>query len=107
MSIRWRWQHDRRWSFCGAQVPGNLEAIREWKLLVLAEKPFRRGTEVIIDAKGNILNGIVELCNFDEPLVCYIQVRLKPESRWSKQRFEPEHLLALNLHPVIASKKCA
>src|ERR1700687_1334245 len=63
-------------------IPANLEAIGEWTLLVLTEHRLRRGTGAIINAKGHILNGIVEGCNLNKLLGYYIQVRLKPESRW-------------------------
>jgi hypothetical protein len=89
-------------------VPGNLEAIGQWSALVLTQTPVRRNTEVSIRTEDHVLKGIVEWCTFDEPLGCYLEVRLKPESRWSKQWFRPKHLLALAKRTEDdKSKKCA
>jgi hypothetical protein len=76
-------------------VCGNLEAISQSRLVVLTDIPLRQGTQVSINTKEHVLKGTVERCNIHEPLGCYIEVRLKPESRWSKRWFVPEHLLAL------------
>jgi hypothetical protein len=86
---------------------GNLEAIGEWSLLILTEVPVRRGTEIRISTKAHTLNGIVEWCNFDEPLGCYLQVRLKSESRWSQRWFKPKHLLPPIVNEGVGSRKCA
>ncbi len=89
-------------------VAGNLEAIGQWSALVLTQTPIRRNTEVTIRTKGHSLKGIVEWCTFDEPLGCYLEVRLMPESQWTKQWFQPEHLLALGNHTEAAdAKQCA
>lgn len=86
---------------------GNLEAIGEWNLLVLTEVPVRRGTEIRISTRAHTLNGIVEWCNFDEPLGCYLQIRLKNDSRWSQRWFKPQHLLAAVVPEGVNAKKCA
>jgi hypothetical protein len=79
---------------------GNLEEIGERSALLLTQVPFRCGTEINININPHVLNGIVEGCNFEEPLGCYIEVRLKPESRWSERWFKPKHLLALRFREV-------
>jgi hypothetical protein len=76
-------------------VHGNLEAIGERSAQVLTEVPFRRGAEISIHAGSHILRGNVERCRDDQPLGCFIDVRLNPESRWSLQWFKPLHLLAV------------
>jgi hypothetical protein len=89
-------------------VQGNLEAIGRWSALVLIETSVRRNTEVSIHTKDHILKGIVEWCSFDYPLGCYVEIRLKRESRWSKSWFRPQHLLALQPRTDEAnSKRCA
>jgi hypothetical protein len=77
-------------------VQGNLEAIGERSVLVFTEVPFRRGAEISIRAGCHILRGTVEQCRHDEPIGCFMDVRLNPESRWSEQWFKPQHLLALS-----------
>jgi hypothetical protein len=87
-------------------VPGNLEAISQWSVVLLTDIPLRRGTEVSINTKEHILKGVVERCNVHEPLGCYVEVRLKPKSRWSKRWFLPQHLLALG-DCAARANKCA
>jgi hypothetical protein len=77
-------------------VQGNLEAIGECSVLLYTEVPFRRGAEISIHAGSHVLRGTVEQCRYDEPLGCFMDVRLNPESRWSEQWFEPQHLLAVS-----------
>ena len=77
-------------------VQGNLEAIGERSAMVLTEVPVKPGVEINIIANFHILRGYVERCSHDSPLGCYIEVRLNRESRWSEQRFRPQHLLALS-----------
>jgi len=79
-------------------IPGNLEAIGRSSALVLTQTSVTRKTDVSIHTKDHILKGIVERCIFDEPLGCYVEIRLKPESRWSKTWFNPQHLLAVGCH---------
>jgi hypothetical protein len=88
-----------------SSVSGNLEAISPSSLVVLTDIPLRQGTQVRINTKKHVLKGIVERCNVHEPLGCYVEVRLKPESRWSKRWFVPEHLLALG--DYARAKMCA
>jgi len=76
-------------------VQGNLEAIGERSVLVFTEVPFRRGAEISIRAGSHILRGSVAQCRYDQPLGCFIDVLLNPESRWSEQWFKPQHLLAV------------
>ncbi len=78
------------------RIQGNLEAIGEDSALMLTEEPLRPGADVRISASsGNTFNGIVESCRFDEPLGWCTEVRLSAASRWSIERFKPEHFLAL------------
>ena len=77
-------------------VHGNLEAIGERSALVFTEVPFRRGVEISIQAGSRTLRGRVEHCRNDQPLGCFIDVRLNPESRWSQQWFTPQHLLSVS-----------
>jgi hypothetical protein len=76
-------------------VPGNLEAIGQWSALVLTETFVGRNSDVTILTKDHVLEGVVERCDFDEPLGCYVEIRLKPESRWSEAWFRPQHMFAL------------
>ena len=88
-------------------VPGNLEAIGEWNALVLADVPVMHGTEVTINSKSRRLKGVVERCEYDEPLGCRIEVRLRPESRWSQRWFKPQHLFALAALSQVDVRKSA
>jgi hypothetical protein len=75
---------------------------------VLTETSVRRNTEVSIHTEDHILKGVVEWCGFDDPLGCYVEIRLKPESRWSETWFKPQHLLPFESSTVKAtSKRCA
>jgi hypothetical protein len=76
-------------------VQGNLESIGERSAMVLTHAAFPRGTAISIQANSHILRGSVKRCRYDQLLGCYIEVRLKPESRWSEQWFRPQHLLTL------------
>lgn len=76
-------------------VPANLEAIGERSALVLTDLPLRRGSEISISGSSYTLRGTVRTCHADGPLGYYADVRLDPGSRWSKQWFVPQHLLAV------------
>jgi hypothetical protein len=76
-----------------SQAVGNLEAIGEWTLVVLTQEPLRHGTEISIKTNSHVMNGIVERCKVVAQLGYYLEVRLKPESRWSERWFKPKHLL--------------
>lgn len=80
-----------------SQVIGNLEAIGEWSLVVLTQAPLRRGTEISIKTNSHVMNGIVERRTVEAQLGYYLEVRLKPESRWSERWFKPKHLLRVGV----------
>ena len=74
-------------------VQGNLEEIAERTALVLAEGALPSGSRVNVACKSHILKGIVKSCTTQVGLGFLLEVRLSPESYWSRTGFVPEHLL--------------
>ena len=74
---------------------GNLEEIGEWSAVVLAERPWARGSQVSIKTDRQCLQGVVKSFDYDPTLGYFTTISLNAESRWSQEWFTPEHLLAL------------
>jgi uncharacterized protein YabN with tetrapyrrole methylase and pyrophosphatase domain len=81
--------------FYGGAVSGNLEEIGETTALVLAEEPIQTGIKVKISSESGHLQGVVDSCTYDQVLGYFVRMQLAQESRWSKDVFAPEHLLAV------------
>ena len=76
-------------------MPGNLEEIAERTALVLAEDVVPSGSRVDIACKSHILKGAVKSCTLQSGLGYLLEIRLAPESYWSRNRFVPQHLLTI------------
>jgi hypothetical protein len=74
-------------------VQGNLEEIAERSALVLAEAALSAGSRVEITSNSHVLKGIVKSCTLQTGLGFLLEVRLAPESYWSRTGFVPQHLL--------------
>jgi|SRR5579871_1084718 len=82
-------------------IPSNLEEIGERSALLSVPKPIGRGTKIRIECAGHQLNGVVETSSFEEPVGYLLEVELDDESRWSEDRFTPDHLLKINGKPQV------
>ena len=71
----------------------NLEEIGENSALVLTEQPVPRGAKLKLHCGSHTLEAMAGACRFDQLLGYFVEIRLDPASRWSPQRFAPEHLL--------------
>jgi len=58
------------------------------------EIPVGIGTHVNIHCPGERLTGVVRYCVYRE-IGYFVGIELGPSSRWSRQQFEPQHLLDL------------
>ena len=82
-------------------IPGNLEEIGEWSALLSTARPIARGTKVRIECAGHQLSGVVQISSFEESMGYLVEIELDPESRWSEERFSPDHLLKINGIPQV------
>lgn len=74
-------------------IQGNLEEIAERTALVLTEGAVPNGSRVDVACKSHVLKGIVKSCTTHAGLGFLLEVRLSPESYWSRTGFVPQHLL--------------
>ena len=79
------------------RLVGNLEEISSKFAVVLAEEEIERGCPVAMSIKGQDLYGSVETCSYDEVLGWFVRIHLHKDSKWSGQRFLPEHFLAIGI----------
>lgn len=79
-----------------AQTVANLEAIGKRHALVLMEIALPAGLDVSISNGAASLEGTVTSCRWEGPLGYSIELRLRPESQWSRTVFEPAHMLDLS-----------
>ena len=80
-----------------SRLTANLEEIAAHSATVLAERELEAGCPVAMSIKDNDLYGHVESCAHDQILGWFAKVRLHKDSRWSGQRFLPEHFLAVSI----------
>ena len=71
-----------------------LEDISRSGMCLQFEAPVAIGTHVDIQAPGEKLAGTVRYCVYRE-IGYFVGVELEESSRWSRQEFEPQHLLDL------------
>jgi hypothetical protein len=76
------------------RITANLEEIAPQRLSLLVDSRIPAGSSATIEAPGLILRGRARKCERSEDLGWFIEVRLAPDSRWSRARFTPAHLLA-------------
>jgi len=71
-----------------------LEDISSLGMCLQFEIPLSIGTHVDVHCPGNKLTGIVRYCVYRE-IGYFVGIELDSASRWSRQQFEPQHLLDL------------
>ena len=70
----------------------NLEEIEERGAVLQCDGPIRRGTRIRIRTPGVDLNGVVLGCTADF-IGYFLEVEFVKGSRWSREVYEPAHLL--------------
>ena len=71
-----------------------LEDISPSGMCLQFEIPVGIGTHVHVHCPGEKLAGVVRYCVYRE-IGYFVGIELEPSSRWSRQQFEPQHLLDL------------
>lgn len=71
-----------------------LEDISPSGMCLQFEAPLDVGTRVEVHSPGDRYAGIVRYCVYRE-IGYFVGIELEPSSRWSRQQFEPQHLLDL------------
>jgi hypothetical protein len=71
-----------------------LEDISPSGMCLQFEIPVSIGTHVEVHCPGDKLSGTVRYCVYRE-IGYFVGIRLEPSNRWSRQHFEPQHLLDL------------
>jgi hypothetical protein len=71
-----------------------LEDISPSGMCLQFEIPVGIGTHVHVHCPGEKLAGVVRYCVYRE-IGYFVGVELELSSRWSRQQFEPQHLLDL------------
>ncbi len=86
---------------CWSEPPGRrrksialLEDISPHGMCLQFEIPMPIGTLVEVHCPGHKLAGVVRYCVYRE-IGYFVGVALGPSSKWSRQQFEPRHLLDL------------
>ena len=71
-----------------------LEDISPSGMCLQFEIPVSIGTHVDVHCPGDKLAGVVRYCVYRE-IGYFVGIELEPSSKWSRQQFEPQHLLDL------------
>ena len=71
-----------------------LEDISRSGMCLQFETPIPIGTQVHIHTPGEKLDGTVRYCVYRE-IGYFVGIELEKSSPWSRQQFEPQHLLDL------------
>jgi hypothetical protein len=71
-----------------------LEDISPSGMCLQFEIPVPIGTQVDVHCPGDRLAGLVRYCVYRE-IGYFVGIELAPSSKWSRQQFEPQHLLDL------------
>jgi hypothetical protein len=71
-----------------------LEDISPSGMCLQFETPVSIGTHVHVHCPGDRLTGIVRYCVYRE-IGYFVGIELEPSNKWSRQQFEPQHLLDL------------
>ena len=86
---------------CWSEPPGHkrkstalLEDISPSGMCLQFEIPLPIGTRVTVHCPHDRLAGMVRYCVYRE-IGYFVGVELEPPSKWSRQQFEPQHLLDL------------
>jgi hypothetical protein len=86
---------------CWKEPPGRkckstalLEDISKSGMCLQFEMPLAIGTQVQVHCPGDKLSGTVRYCVYRE-IGYFVGIELEASSKWSRQQFEPQHLLDL------------
>jgi hypothetical protein len=71
-----------------------LEDISKSGMCLQFEMPLAIGTHVQVHCPGDKLSGTVRYCVYRE-IGYFVGIELEASSKWSRQQFEPQHLLDL------------
>ncbi len=71
-----------------------LEDISRSGMCLQFEIPVALGIKVCVDCPGEKLDGVVRYCVYRE-IGYFVGIELAASSRWSREHFEPQHLLDL------------
>jgi hypothetical protein len=72
-----------------------LEDISPGGACLQLESPVEAGTEVTFPCPQGRLRGVVRYCTYRE-IGYFLGLQFDQENLWSRERFEPEHLLDLD-----------
>ena len=75
------------------RTTANLEEIAPNSLCLLVDSRIAAGSRTTIELKGLILRGQAGKVEHNQCLGYFVEVRLAPDSRWSRERYTPAHML--------------
>lgn len=75
------------------RLTANLEEIAPNRLSLLVDSRIPAGSHATVEMPGLTLRGRARRAEHSGDLGWFIDVRLAPDSRWSRDRFTPAHLL--------------
>lgn len=81
-----------------------LEDISRSGMCLQFEIPLPIGTHVSVHCPGEKMGGVVRYCVYRE-IGYFVGIELAPPSKWSRQQFEPRHLLDLEELVVRTARK--
>jgi hypothetical protein len=76
------------------RITANLEEIAPQRLSLLVESRIPAGSRATVEMPGLILRGRARKAEHSRELGWFIDVRLAPDSRWSRARYTPEHMIS-------------
>jgi hypothetical protein len=83
-----------------------LEDISPSGMCLQFEIPVPLGTPVDVHCPGENLSGIVRYCVYRE-IGYFVGIELAPSNKWSRQQFEPQHLLDLEELVLRSARKAS
>jgi hypothetical protein len=89
VDVRWKGPAGRK-----CKSTALLEDISPSGICLQFEIPVSIGTHVDVQCTGDKLAGVVRYCVYRE-IGYFVGIELEPSSKWSRQQFEPQHLLDL------------
>lgn len=75
------------------RVTANLEEIAPHRLSLLVDSRIPFGSCATVEMPGLTLRGRARRAEHSNDLGWFVEVRLAPDSRWSRERFTPAHML--------------
>ena len=76
------------------RATGVLEDISPCGACVQLETPIEAGAEATIACAQGRMEGVVRYCAYRE-IGYFVGIQFEEDNRWSRERFEPQHLLDL------------